>query len=252
MEDLKQIFNQNLMTVIIERGASMKKSNIKTIDFHSHILPGADHGSDGVETSLAQLELMVKAGVDIVVSTTHFYPHRDTVEAFLSRRAKAAELLANAKSDDIRVALGAEVYAVAGLEKLDGLEKLTIKGTNTMLLEMPTGYWNSNVIDTALALDSRFDVILAHIDRYSSSEVNKLLEMGLRAQVNAGNILKNPNKKRVKDWLDEGAVWALGSDIHNVDEKAVKSFQKAQKLMKHDIEEIFSRTEKLISGAELM
>ena len=230
----------------------MKKSNIKTIDFHSHILPGADHGSDRIETSVAQLELMVKANVNIAVSTTHFYPHKDTVEAFLDRRARAAEQLAAAKSDRIKVALGAEVYCIAGLEKLVGLEKLTVKGTNTMLLEMPTGYWNSNVIDTVLELDSRFDLILAHIDRYSTSEVNKLLEMGVRVQVNAGNILRNPNKQRLKDWLSEGAVWALGSDIHNADKKAVKNFQKAQKLMKYDIGEIFSRTEELIKGAELI
>ena len=201
-----------------------KKPNVKVIDFHSHILPGADHGSDGTETSLAQLSLLRKAGVDIVVATSHFYPQNDTVEAFLKKREKAAEELARHKSDKIKIALGAEVYCVAGLENSEGLEKLTIKGTNTLLLEMPMAFWNTNIINTALALNERFDLVLAHIDRYPSSDLAKLLDMGVMAQVNAANILKGHNRKRLEEWLEEGLVVALGSDIHGEDKKAFKSF----------------------------
>lgn len=230
----------------------MKKDTVKIIDFHSHILPGADHGSDGIDTSLAQLALMAKAGVDIAVSTTHFYPQEDTVEAFLERRSKAVEELRRAKSDKVKVALGAEVYSVAGLETLKGLEKLTVKGTNTLLLEMPIGFWSMNIIDTVLALDNRFDLVLAHIDRYPTKDVNNLLNMGIKAQVNASNIIRKQNRQRIASWLEEGAVWALGSDIHEADASAVKAFKKAQRLMKYDIEEIFCRTEELINGAELI
>ncbi len=229
-----------------------KNSDFKIIDFHSHILPRADHGSDGIDTSLAQLALMKKAGVDIAIATSHFYPHEDTVEAFLERRAAAAKELRRVKTDDVKVALGAEVYCVAGLEDLEGLEKLTVKGTNTMLLEMPMSFWNTNIIETVLELDSRFDLVLAHIDRYPSSGLSKLLDMGVRAQVNAGNIMRKHNKQRLEGWLSDGVIWALGSDIHNADKKAVKDFTKAQKFMKYDIEEIFACTEKLIKGAELI
>lgn len=229
-----------------------KNSDVKIIDFHSHILPGADHGSDSIETSLAQLALMKKAGVDIVVATSHFYPHEDTVEAFLERRERAAKELRRVKSDDVKIALGAEVYCVAGIEELEGLEKLTIKGTNTLLLEMPTNYWNTNIIDTVLELDNRFDLVLAHIDRYPSNGLSKLLDMGVKAQINAGNVMSSANKKRLKGWLEEGVIWALGSDMHNADKKAAKEFIKAQKFMKYHIEEIFVCTEELIKGAELI
>ena len=37
------------------------------VDFHSHILPRADHGSDSIETSLCQLESAAKAGVDTTI-----------------------------------------------------------------------------------------------------------------------------------------------------------------------------------------
>ncbi len=231
----------------------MKKDcDVRTIDFHSHILPCADHGSNSIDTSVAQLALMKKAGIDIAVATSHFYPQGDTVEAFLERREKAAQQLSSVKSNDVKIALGAEVYCVAGLEKLEGLEKLTIKGTNTLLLEMPTTFWNTNIIQTALELDNRFDLILAHIDRYPSSGLEKLLDIGVRAQVNAGNIMRKPNKQRLGKWLADGSVWALGSDIHNADKKAAKNFKKAQKFLKYDIEEIFMRTEELIKGAELI
>lgn len=230
----------------------IKKIDAKIIDFHSHILPCADHGSDGIETSLKQLEFMAKIGVDIAVATPHFYPQKETVEQFLEKRERAVKLLSEAKSDDVKVAVGAEVYAVAGLEKLDGLEKLTIKGTNTLLLEMPMSYWNTNIIDTVLELDNRFDIILAHIDRYPTSNVSKLVDLGIAAQINTSHITKHHNFKRLKEWLGEDAVWALGSDIHGKDSKACKSFKKCCKKLKYDIEDIFRHTEQLIKGAELI
>ena len=42
------------------------------VDFHTHILPGADHGSDSVETTLRQLEFARDAGVKRLIATSHF------------------------------------------------------------------------------------------------------------------------------------------------------------------------------------
>jgi len=64
-----------------------------TLDYHAHILPGCDHGSDSVETSRRQLEMARKAGIATVCATPHFYPQRETVACFLDRRAWTAELL---------------------------------------------------------------------------------------------------------------------------------------------------------------
>ena len=65
-------------------------NELRIIDFHAHILPGADHGSSGLEESLNQLALIRAAGVDTVVATPHFYPHRHTPEEFLQATASAA------------------------------------------------------------------------------------------------------------------------------------------------------------------
>lgn len=74
----------------------MKRSNGTidlSLDYHAHVLPGCDHGSDGLETSLRQLDMAAAAGIRTVCATPHFYPHRESAESFLRRRAECAQPL---------------------------------------------------------------------------------------------------------------------------------------------------------------
>ena len=117
-----------------------------TTDFHSHILPGADHGSDSVETSRGQLDLIGKYGVKRVVATPHFYPQQDNVDTFLDRRRKCAAALAEVmREGDPAVMLGAEVLICEGIDRMSGLDKLTVAGTNCILLEMPMTRWRDEL-----------------------------------------------------------------------------------------------------------
>ena len=61
------------------------------IDFHAHILPGCDHGSDGWKTSRRQLKLAREAGVEVICATSHFYGHHVSVESFLEKRERCYE-----------------------------------------------------------------------------------------------------------------------------------------------------------------
>ena len=63
------------------------------IDFHSHILPGMDDGSQTVEESLTLLEMLRAQGVDTVAATPHFYARENSPEVFLRRRREAWERL---------------------------------------------------------------------------------------------------------------------------------------------------------------
>ena len=73
--------------------ASDIKKKIDLVDFHSHILPGADHGSDSIDTTLFQLNSAMACGIDRIIATPHFYPNIHTVEDFLTRRNASYEAL---------------------------------------------------------------------------------------------------------------------------------------------------------------
>ena len=110
------------------------------IDFHSHILPGVDHGSKDLDQTKRQLEIISKSGVDKVVATSHFYPHVHSVNKFISDVDSALDKIAQLKDihRDTDVLVGAEVLVCEMIDRMDGLEQLCIRGTRCILLEMPT------------------------------------------------------------------------------------------------------------------
>ena len=204
------------------------------VDFHSHILPGADHGSSSVDTSLVQLKLACAHGVSRIIATPHFYPHRHTLERFTERRDSCAkELFAAMSADAPRVKLGAEVLLCEGLENLEGIEKLCISGTNTLLVELPFSDFRESYCDTVHKLIRRgFEVVLAHVDRYPTSNIVKMIDAGVeKLQVNADALTKFFKDKQLLRWAQEGLVAAIGSDIHGEDAKAYKNFDKAKSVL---------------------
>lgn len=46
-------------------------------EYHCHILPGMDDGSDSVDTSLKMVEMLKTQGVGRLIATPHFYAHRE-------------------------------------------------------------------------------------------------------------------------------------------------------------------------------
>ncbi len=188
-------------------------------DFHAHILPGADHGSDGLETSLRQLALAEAAGIRMIVATPHFYPEADDYAAFLRKRERTfAQLLANYHGS-VRILLGAEVHVCVGLDHLRGLEEVCIPGTNVMLAELPLHNFPGSLTETFIRMteDLEIEPVLAHVDRYDPTRIENLFSMGLRGQVNAEALCRRFGRRRFNSWIDEGFIAALGSDIHGTE-----------------------------------
>lgn len=222
------------------------------IDFHSHILPRADHGSDSVETSLSQVKMMLASGTDTVVATPHFYPHRENTDAFLTRRARTAKKLCDAlppeQADRIRV--GAEVLICPGIEEMEGLEMLTLAGTDVILLEMPFTYIGQALIESVLEVRERgLTPVLAHIDRYPPEPIAELLRHGIMAQLNASAFAGFGGGRRFMPHVANGSVVAIGSDLHGTNRHEVAAFVRARKRLGRYESEVFARTAELLRGA---
>ena len=223
-------------------------------DFHCHVLPKADHGSDGIATSLRQLQLLRRAGVERLVATPHFYPDKTTIDRFLAKREhcfrELAEVLPEGNYPAIHI--GAEVLLVEGLHEMDGLETLCVSGTNVLLLELPMRKLNTRLTDTVAELcdNPRLRIVLAHIERYPFKEVETLLDLPLSAQVNAGAFTSLFGSKRYKTLLDEGKLVALGSDLHGADEAGVARFRKAcGKLGQERLRTLMEATDRLLTAS---
>lgn len=193
----------------------------RTLDYHAHILPGCDHGSDGLQTSLRQIALAKSAGIQTICATSHFYPHQESAASFLRRREACWSLLREQLSaDDPVVELGAEVLICDGMERMKELPALCRQGTDELLLELPFYSWQRSVWETIYALheDVPVRVVIAHGDRYPPKDIERLIQDGVSVQLNAECFRHPLRRRRYLDWIASGAVRYLGSDIHGTED----------------------------------
>ena len=209
----------------------VKPLDLDIVDFHSHILPGADHGSDSVEMSMEQFALAKKYSVNRILATPHFYPNVHTVSAFISARSKAVNSLRmSCNSDSPVIKLGAEVLVYEGLSRLPDLDKLCFSGTNYLMLELPFFNFSEEYVDTVSSIvDLGYNVVLAHVDRYPADYIEQFIDCGVKnLQINTSSLLSLFKPKRVFKWIESGLVTMLGSDIHGISKAAYAKFFKAK------------------------
>jgi tyrosine-protein phosphatase YwqE len=212
-----------------------------------------------IEESVSQIRLIGKR-TDRIVATSHFYPNTHNPDEFISRVDHAAEALKSATAEigAPEMYIGAEVLLCEALDRLEGIERLCIRGTRCMLIEMPNvGAWSERLISTVESLmDKDITVVLAHIDRYIKAYedgVDRMLAMGAKAQINASSLVSFLSRRRLEPYLESGAVWALGSDLHRIDEGAYRDFVSLErKIGKELYSDIMKKSERLLEGAIIL
>lgn len=197
------------------------------IDFHSHILPALDDGSRSVSESLHLLSASARQGITHMAATPHFHPAESSLECFLDRREQAlAQLRAVWNPALPQILLGAEVYYFEGMSRVEQLRDLCMEGTSLFLLEMPFQTWTERMVQEVIALQEHQDVtvLLAHIERYLGAQRknvwDELLEAGVLMQSNASFFLRWSTRRRARRMLEAGRIHLLGSDCHNMEERA--------------------------------
>ncbi|MGN1164196.1 MAG: CpsB/CapC family capsule biosynthesis tyrosine phosphatase [Candidatus Ornithospirochaeta sp.] len=195
----------------------------RIIDFHSHVLPCIDDGSKNKEMSRNIMAETHRQKVRKMVATPHFYPDSMSLSSFLSDRERSAKLLLSVWNKETcpRIFLGAEVAYFQGIGESENLERLTIVGTNTLLLEMPYSVWSERMIDEVVSIKygQGLDVVLAHVERCLSFQekgtLDYLLSRGIYTQCNASFFLDVDRQEKALDMLGRGKIHILGSDTHN-------------------------------------
>ena len=194
------------------------------LDFHTHLLPGVDDGSDSVTTSLGMLSRW--SAEDCVCATPHFYADRDTPERFLRRRAAAWDALSAALPEAVpRIRLGAEVRYFAGMASAEVLPRLCLEGTRLLLLEFPFVPWTERMLEEVRRIRRRgIQPVAAHLERYLGfnrpETLRAFLEEELLVQCNAEFFLSHRTRRKALRLLQDGFIQFLGSDAHNLGDRA--------------------------------
>lgn len=199
-------------------------------DFHSHVLPGVDDGSKSVEESIAMLQMEAKQGVRHVVATPHFYAQHDKPEKFLKKRAEAEQRLRSAMAhhkDLPTLSVGAEVYYFNGISDSDILSELTIGKKRYILIEMPMTAWTDRMYRELenIWIKQSLMPIIAHVDRYiapfhTNGIPKKLEQLPVMVQANAAFFMEKATRGMAMRMLRRGQIQLLGSDCHNLNDRA--------------------------------
>ena len=208
------------------------------IDFHSHILPGIDDGADSVETSLGMLRESARQGVDVICATSHFYADEMDPKEFLFRRNRAYDQLREAIGDGSnypRILLGAEVLYFPGISVADEIRGLCLEGTPFLLIEPPMIPWSDSMLEEIELCGESLSCIpvIAHLDRYMRilddySLFDRLNGRRLLIQVNASFFLHRRSRELALACLREDRFQFVGTDCHNLYDRAPNMGEAAQ------------------------
>jgi protein-tyrosine phosphatase len=205
------------------------------VDFHTHILPGIDDGSQDESMTNDMLLEEKRQGVVEIIATPHFYANQMSVDGFLENRSAALE-----KTERIRreadeplpeIIPGAEVYYFSGIGRAAEIPKLCIRDTEVLLLEMPFEQWTGDVLRDVedLIRRQKLTIVLAHIERYYRFQKDvdvwdRILELPLHTQINAGSFVNKgrflrPDRRWqfcIEFLKEHPDTLHMGSDCHNM------------------------------------
>ncbi len=206
----------------------IKHTNFESlkIDFHSHILPGLDDGSDDLEESIELLRKMEGFGYTHLIMSPHvmgdFY--NNTTELIFDRLQLLQEA---AKSNNIQITLQAtaEYYLDEWFEEKIKTKQLLPFAKNKILFEISYVNEPRNLFETIFDLQiAGYQPILAHPERYSFFHsrfdiYEKIAQTGCRLQVNLLSLIGyyGPSEKHIAEKLiNNKLAYYLSSDAHKL------------------------------------
>lgn len=200
---------------------------IGIIDVHCHILPGVDDGADTVEEALSMLKREYEDGVRAVILTPHY--RRKMFEADWTALEESYKRLCGAlsgKNWEMPLYLGCEYHADTDMaEALKRKERPGMAGSRYVLTEFSGKAEITYIRERAGALLScGFRPVIAHVERCDClrkkmEQIEELVEMGVRIQVNAGSITGEEGfgtARFCRKLMKRDLLHFVGTDAHGI------------------------------------
>ncbi|MBQ2740517.1 MAG: hypothetical protein IJF39_02715 [Clostridia bacterium] len=224
------------------------------IDFHSHVLANLDDGAKDLETSIKMLEESKRQGVKTVVCTPHYYGKKRGPEQFLNKRAAIISSLHPHVPEGMQLRFGAEVhFSEDTMTAFEDLASLRIENTRYIMIELPfTSRYSEKLFEKIEAFIAETDCIplIAHVDRYFAiyrkpAILTRLAEMGCLFQVNVESFFFKGVQGLVRAMLKKGMVHAVGSDMHNMENRRpnMQAFAELLQQMPPEVQEQLRQTQ---------
>lgn len=201
------------------------------VDFHSHLIPGIDDGSQSYEESFGIISFFKSIGVKKMITTPHvsldFFQntHEDILERFrlLKEAARNAGI-------DMELEVAAEYMIDDGFKTLMNTGNLLTFGDRFLLVELGGFSLHPDFSQILFDLQSAgYNVILAHPERYamwyhSKQEYTHLKERDIIFQLNVlslTNAYSAEVQKTAKWLIENNMIDFVGSDVHSTPQLAL-------------------------------
>ena len=199
------------------------------VDFHTHLLPKVDDGSDSAEKSYNMLKKMAAEGTDVVFAAPHCLLSREEENSFLKRRAEGfGRLKAFLAEADIdfeipEIRLGAEIRVNREMKPFENPEELAFEGTDLIMFELPYSDFKPAYAENIynLSLKAKLTPVVAHVERYldiyDEDDYSEIFSIpNIICQVSADFMENKKNAKFVAGLIKEDFPIIFGSDCHNM------------------------------------
>ena len=216
------------------------------IDFHNHVLPSIDDGSQSLEMTLEMLECAYSQGITDVVNTVHYkHPKVEKTITYDFIKSETQKLTDILKKNNIliNIHVGSEILYYSEIMELKDDLLATFGNGKYMLIEflphlIPNGHKNT-LFDLKI---NGITPIIAHPERYKFVQNNlelvyDWLNMGCIIQIDAGSLTGKFGRKAKtvsKRIIEKNLCQIIGSDAHDNKKRNFalkKAFQIAQSIL---------------------